>query len=273
MRLAPKRVMRRGALAAAAALLLLAPGSSAQESHIGKLTGQASRGKEYYRRYCIGCHGPNGDGQGENAQWIDPKPRDFTLGIFKCRSTTTGNIPLDEDLFRTVGRGLDTTNMPSWAPLTNQNRADLVAYIKTFSPRFREEQPGPPVVIPPETPDTAESIKRGETLFQTTLKCSQCHGTSGGADGPAAPSLRDDKDDPIVPYNFQVRVRFKCGDTNEDLYRIFMTGLDGTPMPSYADYLKGDQGWDLVHYLRTLQLHYKPKERRAVTRTVAAGSQ
>jgi len=84
----------------------------------------------------------------------------------------------------------------------------------------------------------------------------QCHGEKGAANGPAAATLRDDKDNPIAPYNFTVLNRFKCGDSNADLYRIFMTGLDGTPMPSFADYLKPDQAWDLVHYLRTLQLHY-----------------
>ena len=63
------------------------------ESHIGKLTGHAAAAQGNYRRYCVGCHGELGDGEGENAQWIDPKPRNFTLGIFKCRSTTTGTLP------------------------------------------------------------------------------------------------------------------------------------------------------------------------------------
>lgn len=242
-----------------ALFLFTAASSFAQVSHIGKLTGNAQKGKEYYRRYCIGCHGPNGDGQGENAPYLDPKPRDFTLGTFKCRSTPTGSIPLDEDLFRTIKRGIDTTAMPSWLPLTDQQRADFVAYIKTFSTRFQDEKAEPPIQIPPETPNTPESVKRGEVLFQETLKCYQCHGTTGRGDGPAASALRDNKDNPIVPYNFRERTRFKCGDTDEDLYRIFMTGLDGTPMPSFMDYLKPDQGWDLVHYLRSLQLNYKPK--------------
>jgi cytochrome c553 len=78
------------------------------ESHIGKLTGHATSAQGNYRRYCVGCHGELGDGEGENAQWLEPKPRNFTLGIFKCRSTTTGTLPLDSDLFDTIGRGLDS---------------------------------------------------------------------------------------------------------------------------------------------------------------------
>lgn len=251
----------RAAIAAASlgVFLSLVPTASAQQAHIEKWTGNAHAGKDLFRRFCIGCHGIDGDGNGENAPYVDPKPRDFTLGIYKCRSTPTGSLPLDEDLFHTIGRGVDTTAMPSWNPLTNQQRADLVAYIKTFSPRFHEEKPDAPIKMAPETPDTPESRKRGEVLYQTTLKCVQCHGEKGAANGPAAATLRDDKDNPIAPYNFTALNRFKCGDSNADLYRIFMTGLDGTPMPSFADYLTPDQAWDLVHYLRTLQVNYSGK--------------
>ena len=65
---------------------------------------------------CIGCHGDIGDGNGENTPWMEPfKPRNFTLGIFKCRSTPTGTLPTDDDLFRTLHRGLNTSDMPHWA--------------------------------------------------------------------------------------------------------------------------------------------------------------
>jgi len=231
----------------------------AQESHIGTLTGRASTGKVLYQRYCIGCHGVRGDGEGENAAYVRPeypKPRDFTMGLFKCRSTPSGSIPLDSDLFDTISRGVHATAMPSWLPLTKQERADLIAYVMTFSPRFKEEKADAPVQIPPETPVTSESVERGQGLFQD-LKCAECHGAEGRGNGPSAPSLRDAKGNPIVPYDFTTGVRFKCGETNRDLFRIFMTGLDGTPMPSYKDYLNPDQAWDLVHFLRTLQVNYK----------------
>ncbi len=115
------------------------------ESHIGQLTGHATAAKGTYRRYCVGCHGVLGDGEGENAQWIDPKPRNFTLAIFKCRSTPTGTLPTDSDIYNTIGRGLKSSNMPSWNPLSAQKRADLVAYVKHFSARFVTEKPGTPI--------------------------------------------------------------------------------------------------------------------------------
>src|SRR6202043_4112949 len=83
-------------------------------SHIGNLTGHSQDAKSDYRRYCAGCHGELGDGNGENAAWLDPKPRDFTTATFKCRSTPTGMLPTDEDLFDTIGRGVTNSNMPIW---------------------------------------------------------------------------------------------------------------------------------------------------------------
>jgi len=247
--------------ACGAALLLsgatAVPGA-AQQTHVAGKTGNAARGKPLYTRYCAGCHGDEGDAQGENAQWIDPKPRDFTLGVFKCRSTPSGALPTDQDLFNTVTRGFVTTNMPPWVALTPQNRVDLVAYIKTFSPRWRTAQAGRPITIPPEPAPTIEGIVRGRELFQN-LECWKCHGPAGHGDGPSAKTLTDSKDDPIRPYNFQTGTRFMCGETNQDLYRIFMTGLDGSPMPSFADQLQANQAWDLVHFLRTLQPLHSPE--------------
>jgi mono/diheme cytochrome c family protein len=229
-------------------------------SHIGKLTGYAENADMQYRRYCVGCHGELGNGEGENAQWIDPKPRNFTLGIFKCRSTPTGTLPTDKDLYDTIGRGIVASNMPQWIPLTDQERANLVAKVKSFSPRFATEEPGTPIQIPPEPQVTAAELQKGKAVYDR-VQCWKCHGRTGRGDGPSASTLTDDLGVPIKPYNFHDETRFKCGSSDEDLYRIFMTGLDGTPMPSWSDNIKPDEAWALVLYLRTLQpIHSKEKE-------------
>jgi mono/diheme cytochrome c family protein len=218
----------------------------------GDFTSSEQLGHGLYLRYCVGCHGVLGDGEGENAPYIDPKPRNFTLGQFKCRSTPTGTLPAESDLIETVKRGITDSNMPSWRPLSDENRKDLVAYIKTFSPRWKTEKPGTPIEIPSEPAVTPERIKSGQTLFQR-LECWKCHGVEGRANGPSAETLTDSQNRPIKAFNFHDEDRFKCGTSNRDLYRIFMTGLDGTPMPSFADNVKPDEAWDLVFYLRTLQ--------------------
>ena len=243
----------------AAILLAAALTSPAQESHIGKWDGHADAGKQLYFRYCWGCHGFRGDGNGENGPYLNILPRNFVAATFKCRSTPTGTLPTDEDLFDAITRGFYTTYMPSWVTLTNQQRADLVAFIKTVSPRWKNEKAGAPIKVPAEPALTVDSVKHGKELF-TKLECWKCHGQEGRGDGPSAATLTDSNDQPIRPYNFAAGTRFKCGETNSDLYKIFMTGLDGTPMPAFADTMKPEEAWDLVHYLRTLQVTHKSAE-------------
>jgi len=235
----------------------------AASSHIGKITGDPHAAALPYRRYCVGCHGELGDGNGENAVWLDPKPRDFQLAIYKCRSTPTGTLPTDQDLFDTIARGLDRSNMPQWNTFTKQERADLVAWIKHFSPRWQNEKPGTPIQIPAEPEVTADRIKTGQAVFQK-MECWKCHGVQGMANGPSSSTLTDDLGKPILAFNFTDGSRPKCGSTDTDLYRIFMTGLDGTPMPSFSDNIKPDEAWDLVFYLRTLQPHnsFNSKEKQ-----------
>ena len=231
-------------------MLCSLPGA-AQDSHIGKLVGNAKHGRALYQRYCIFCHGAYGDGLGESAPYLDPKPRDFTKAVFKCRSTPSGSLPLDSDLYDTISRGVHASGMPSWKPLLRQERADLVAYIKTFSSAFQEEKPAAPVPIPPEPPSSPESIKRGADLFQS-LNCWSCHGKDGRGHGPSAASLTDSKGYPITPFDFTSGTRFKCGESDKEMFRDLVTGLDGTPMPSFASATTPDQRWDVVHYIRTL---------------------
>jgi mono/diheme cytochrome c family protein len=222
-----------------------------QETRIGKLVGNARHGKALYQRYCIFCHGPEGDGRGESAAYLDPKPRDFTKAVFKCRSTPSGSLPLDSDLYDTISRGVHASGMPSWKPLLRQERADLVAYIKTFSTAFQEEKPGVRVPIPAEPANSAESVRRGADLFQS-MNCWSCHGKDGRGHGPSAATLTDSKGYPITPFDLTSGTRFKCGESNQEMFRDLTTGLDGTPMPSFVDAMNEDQRWDVVHYIRSL---------------------
>src|ERR1700685_2088332 len=267
-----RTTVRRWSLALSAAAVLMFPLASwAQlttydidkrldmESHIGNMTGHAKDAKGDYRRYCVVCHGDLGDGNGESFPWVDPKPRDFQLGVFKYRSTPTGTLPTDQDLFDTIARGLDRSNMPQWSTFTKQERADLVAWIKHYSPRWQTEKPGAAIVVPPEPEITADRIKAGQEVFNR-VQCWKCHGVEGKANGPSASTLQDDLGRPILAYNFAEGGRFKCGETDSDLYKIFMTGLDGTPMPSFSDNIKPEEAWNLVFFLRTF-MQQKSKEK------------
>ncbi len=138
------------------------------ESHIGKYTGHSDAGRQLYYRYCWGCHGFRGDGNGENAPYLNILPRNFVAATFKCRSTPTGTLPLDQDLYNSLERGLNNSNMPSWITLTAQNRADLIAFIKTFSPRWQTEKSGDPINVPAEPTLTLKASSTARNFFRNS---------------------------------------------------------------------------------------------------------
>lgn len=207
-------------------------------------------GKKIYAASCGACHGFRGDGRSPAAHALHPKPRNFTEGVFKFRSTSSGTLPTEEDLFRSINEGVPQTSMPAWKDLLTEEEVwDVVAYLKTFSGRFQREVPRP-LVVPPEPPMTDETTASGGELYQKA-GCFQCHGVSGKGDGPSAKGLKDSWGGSIRPLNF-TRGVYKRGLTNQDLYRTLVTGLDGTPMPSYQGTFKPDEVWALVHYIRSL---------------------
>src|SRR3990172_8530796 len=91
-------------------------------------------GKKIFETECAACHGSAGNGEGEAAYLLYPRPRNFTSGQFIIVSTWDG-VPTDEDLFRTVSRGIPGSAMPSWAHLPEETRWGLVHYVKSFSKR------------------------------------------------------------------------------------------------------------------------------------------
>src|SRR5512141_2904827 len=72
------------------------------------------RGKAVYDAHCVECHGDGGRGDGPSASYLVPRPRDFTRGKFKIRSTESGTMPGDDDLIGSVRRGLYGSAMPGW---------------------------------------------------------------------------------------------------------------------------------------------------------------
>ncbi len=209
--------------------------------------------EKLYQRHCTACHGEKGDGDGPAAYLLSPKPRDFTSGVYKFRSTPTGSPPTDQDLLRTLKHGVNGTSMPAWDRLSEQELTDVIQTVKSFSDIFTyEDAMEPPIAIASPPRLTKRSVKAGRKVYEE-MECSKCHGTKGKGDGPSSAKLTDDWDRPIRPYDFTRGPRLmKGGASPRDIYRTFMTGLDGTPMPSFIDELKEKQRWQLVHYIQSL---------------------
>ena len=138
-------------------------------------------GKQVYEQWCAGCHGVKGDGKGPAARFLNPRPRDFTTGVFKFRSTPgKDSLPTDEDVYVTLTHGLWGTSMPSWQGISDRDRYAVVQYLKTFSDRWRKESVALAVSVPPESPVTPESIEKGKTLFEDELRPLSRLGRKGG---------------------------------------------------------------------------------------------
>jgi mono/diheme cytochrome c family protein len=100
-----------------------------------------NKGKRIYERSCVVCHGISGKGDGVVAGNLTVKPRNFTDGKFKVRSTTTGHVPLDTDLYRTISHGMGADNaMPAWASMRTEDKEAVIQYIKTFAPKYFARQ-------------------------------------------------------------------------------------------------------------------------------------
>lgn len=209
---------------------------------------QLKAGKFVYERACETCHGAQGKGDGIAAPHLSPRPRDFTRGVFKFRTTPDGVVPTDSDLERTIKHGLNSTAMSPWVELSKQDMRNLIAYIQTFSEQFKKETVAP-IKIPAQTAFSMGAVDRGKKWF-AELECWKCHGTEGRGDGPSAAELKDSWDNPIRPADLTRPSQYKRGASPLDIYTTFFTGLSGTPMPSYADTLeKPEHEWELVYYV------------------------
>lgn len=207
-------------------------------------------GKRIYIESCAVCHGLSGKGDGVVAGNLEVKPRNFTDGKFKVRSTRSGQVPLDEDLYRILGRGMGHDNaMPAWSHLPPKSKHAVIAYIKTFSPKkFARQYRAKVVPVPPRKVSTRESIAAGKQWY-TDIECAKCHGVSGHADGPSTKTLKDAWGNKIVPPDLSKPWKFIGGSEPEDIYRTLSTGLTGSAMPALEGTLNEDQTWDLVNYL------------------------
>jgi mono/diheme cytochrome c family protein len=84
------------------------------------------QGRVYYAQLCMSCHGARGDGAGEWAYRVAPRPADLTRGRTRQRS--------DAQLYEIISEGLPGTAMTGWErQLSQEQRRQLVAYVRHLS--------------------------------------------------------------------------------------------------------------------------------------------
>jgi DMSO reductase family type II enzyme heme b subunit len=213
--------------------------------------GDPAAGKLVYDRRCLLCHGEKGDGKGPAAELLQPRPRDFTTGVYKIR-TTASKAPTDHDLFTVISEGMPGTSMPPWKVLPEKERWNLVAYLKTFAAEKFKEAPKK-LELPKEVASSPESIKRGKEMYEA-IECNKCHGAEGRADGPSRAELKDDWGHPIAPANLTKRWNFRGGMDRTAIATRIANGVLGTPMPSFVDSVeKPEDLWHLTNYIVSLR--------------------
>ncbi len=251
---------RHAALFVPCVVLMLTAGVNAADAQ------NLEAGKVVYDKWCAGCHGETGAGDGEAADRMLPPPRDFTSAVYQIRSTMNGELPTDDDLRRIVDDGMPGGAMPGWSDRLSENeRDDVVAYIKSFSRFFQGAAPDPlDFGKAPGGGGSPEAIAAGRAAYDE-LECAKCHGDDARGDGPSAPTLTDDWGAPIRAADLSESWNFNGGATVEQIYRRMRTGLDGTPMPSFADVIESEiitdeQLWRVAQYVRSLSPERSPLE-------------
>jgi mono/diheme cytochrome c family protein len=212
------------------------------------------RGRTLFSRQCAACHGTEGRGDGPASYLLNPKPRDLVAARYRIVSTWEG-VPTDDDLFRTISRGMPGSAMPSWRHLPETDRWALVRYVKSLAETplvvAPASAPGDAentgvVAVPAEPADSTTNVARARELYEGA--CASCHGATGKGD--VVQALFDAEGRPTHPRDHTSGI-FKGDPRPEDLYRRIVVGMPGTPMAA-NDWAHGDDAWYLTRYVLSL---------------------
>lgn len=215
------------------------------------LPADAPLGEQVYARHCAACHGPDGKGDGPAAPALNPRPRDFSRGAYKFKSTASGLSPRLSDIRRSIRAGIAGTSMPAWKDLLTDEEVDAVAeHIRGFGPIERWTEDGESSPLPADIFTNADG-ERGKERYQA-MGCPACHGPEGRGDGPAAPDLRDVWKQPVTARDLTAPWTYRWGTDRATVYHWIAHGLGGTPMPGYLEVVEPQEIADVVAYLESI---------------------
>ncbi len=220
----------------------------------------AEAARTLYVRHCAACHGPEGHGDGPAGQHLYPKPRAFSDSPMRFAATGAGEDRILDAITRTIREGMPRSSMPGFGGvLTESEIRGIAQYVHDLGSDVPTPAARGPLIAVKVPEFTAGLATYGSSLFRS-MGCVTCHGEKGYGDGAAMEGLVDSLGRPIHPANL-ASGQYKAGSTPEDLYRVIVNGVPGTPMPSYADMLFEGQrdsptghrkAWALVAYVMSL---------------------
>ena len=202
---------------------------------------------ELYRLRCAVCHGAEGRGDGPAAPLLTPPPRDFTTGVYKFRSTPAGTLPTESDVLRTITRGLSGTSMPPFGDLIEDaDRRALARHVLSLAPPARRTAPA---IDLPQIDWRPQLAVRGARAYMRA-GCAQCHGEDGRAEG-----WRPKREGPtgeVPPTDLTEPWSFRGGAQIDDIALRIVGGIDGSPMPSFAESVSAGEAIVIAAYVLTL---------------------
>ena len=126
-------------------------------------------GSQVYQTYCVGCHGPNQDGNGVGASALNPKPRNLRDAPFIQAMSY-------QRIWTSLHKGVYGTAMPRWEnTLTDTEFKDVIVYVFSLT-----------------APTTASPLKNavsgGTSLYNSGIQNSPKPITPPVGGNPAAPT-------------------------------------------------------------------------------------
>jgi DMSO reductase family type II enzyme heme b subunit len=211
-----------------------------------------------YMKRCAQCHGEDGDGEAPAAEFMYPKPRDFTLALFKYKTTHADDeFPTDDDFRKTIRDGLTGTAMPAWKGLLNDAEIDALIYkIKQFGEWEEEEIEYNPIDLGTMPEATPEVLAQGREQFVKV--CAKCHGDEGRGNVTSGKRLKDDWENRVWPRNLTRPETWRYTKTATDIFQRLSTGIRGTPMPEHTTTMSVEDRWAIAHYAMTLRENSVP---------------
>jgi len=104
------------------------------------LEADLERGRKMYQQFCVGCHGPVGDGRGTAANFLRPKPLNFTA----LRRHLVGNRYIGGLLYYQIMNGITGTAMPYFKKaLESEKIWDVANYVAVSFIGYSDAQNAP----------------------------------------------------------------------------------------------------------------------------------
>lgn len=213
----------------------------------------ATDGENIYQAHCARCHGDTGAGEGPASTMQRPRPRDFTSGEYKFKSTPDTTLPTQQDIVVLVRDGNLRSSMPPFKNiLTDQEIEAVSAYVLEFSKPKHEASE----IVYEKNPELDTSrLQNAESAKELFVQnCSVCHGEDGRGLGVLAPSIKDKDGHWLMMPDLTDPMAYGGGFKPSDIAMRIRTGIIMSGMPPFEELLTSEEIQQIALYVKSFQV-------------------